>query len=234
MVILFYPERYVPMRVFAELVRPNIFAGILAVFTGLFGFYITNVVESLRSSHTAIHYFEPDAETKTIIYHLINVSRTKRIDAASFVIKCANQAQDCFDIVPGTDPPTPVSEVTTPPNFGRPIDDKRSGPAAIRVCLGAIASSRTSVRVAPADGEATPLIALYDPWSNNCAPSDTEATNLLLLEQSDPHAFFVQHYFWLITRALFVSAALLAVTGAGIIVWGFLKNRNTPDEELSV
>lgn len=202
---------------------PNIFTGILTVFIGLVGFYITNVVESLRSGYTAVHYFEPQRETETVVFHLVNVSRSKRIDAARFLIKCSDQAAECFKIVPGSNPASFVSEVTTPPNFGRQIDSGRSGPAAIQVCLGAIASSRTSIRVAPKGGKSVPLIALYDPWSKDCAPTDAEATNLLLLGRRDPHAFFVQHYFTLITAALVVSSAILAITGIGIAAHRFWK-----------
>ncbi|MFN3171219.1 MAG: hypothetical protein ACE37E_11060 [Hyphomicrobiales bacterium] len=222
------------MQFLASIVKPSIFTGILAVFTGLVGFYITNVVESLRSGHTAVHYFEPHAETDTVFFHLVNVSRTNRIDSASFVIMCADQATNCFVMVPGAIPPSPVSEVTTPPNFGRQIDGGESGPAAVRVCLGAIASSRTSVRVAPEGGMATPLMALYDPWSEDCAPADADATNLLLLERHDPHAFLVQHYFTAITIALLVSATILAMTGIGVIVCGFWKEREATDEETSI
>ncbi|TJZ89706.1 hypothetical protein FA743_18025 [Paracoccus gahaiensis] len=218
------------MRFLSELIRPSIFTGILAVFTGLVGFYITNVVESLRSGYTAVYYFEPDASAETVVFHLVNVSRTKRIDAASFVIKCADQSKDCFGMIPGVSPPSPVSEVTTPPNFGRQIDGGGSGPATVRVCLGAIASSRTSVRVAPTGGKVTPLMALYDPWSSDCAPDIKEATNLLLLGRRDPHAFLVRHYFTVITVALAVSAAILAVTGLGIIVRGIWKKKEVPDE----
>lgn len=217
------------MRILSDLIKPSIFTGVLAVFTGLVGFYITNVVESLRSGYTAIHYFESEMATETVVFHLINVSRTKRIEAASFVIKCSDQSTDCFGMIQGSSPASLMSEITTVPNFGRQIDGGQSGPAAIRVCLGAIASSRTSIRVAPKDGAAEPLMVLYDPWSEDCRPTDLEATNLLLLGPSDPHAFFVQHYFTLITVALAVSAAILAMTGVGILARRYLKEKEDSD-----
>jgi hypothetical protein len=195
--------------------NPSLFTAILGIFSAVLGFYITHVVEELRSGYTAIYEFETNENSDEVLFHLDNISRSKRIEAASFVIKCKDQRENCFKPLDEktADGVTFVRGVTTAPNFGRPIDSSLSGPASIQVCLGAIALSRTSLKFRPEDGARSDLIALYDPWSENCGATKDDASNLLLLRTFDPHAFLTKHYFVAATWALVGSTLWLLLTG---------------------
>lgn len=187
----------------------GLFATLLAAFTTLVGFYVTNVVEELRSGYTAVYSFSPDQKTNTVVFNIDNISRTKLIESANFVIKCADQSTKCFEPLPNRKPITYVSSVTTAPNYGRRIDTGTSGPAEINVCLGAIASSRTSVRIKPEQGSHAKLIALYDAWAKDCRANTEDARNILLLKPDNPHAFLTRRYFEIFAYTLIAFAVTL-------------------------
>lgn len=203
------------MKFVSDLLNNSFIKGALALAATISAFYITNVVESLRSNHTAIYYFERDRENETVLFHLINISRSKKIDAARFILMCKDQNDNCFGDLPGISPGTLVSQATTSPNFGREIDDRKSAPGRIDICLGLIPSSQTSVRVAPTGGSIVPLIALYDPWYQDCSLSKKE-DSLLLLRKGDLHALVAQHYFTFVTIALLSSIALIIFVGVSL------------------
>jgi hypothetical protein len=201
----------------ATVFRPGPFTGILAIFTTLVGFYITSVVEELRAGYTAIYSFERNVKDGTVLFHLDNISRAKRIDAANFRIRCTDQdQQDCFGLISHGDSMEFVWDAATAPNFGRPVDPGRSNPTEINVCLGVIAASRTSVEFRPKLGLNAELIAFYDPWSTSCKSSETGEADLFLLTPHDTHAFVSRYYFSLMTYALGAGALILVVTGLGI------------------
>lgn len=66
------------MKFVSDLLNNSFIKGALALAATISAFYITNVVESLRSNHTAIYYFERDRENETVLFHLINISRSKK------------------------------------------------------------------------------------------------------------------------------------------------------------
>lgn len=216
----------------SKLLTPNLFTKLLVGFAALAGFYITHVVEDLRSGYTATYVFKPDPSTNSVVFHLNNISRSKIIEAASFVIKCADQNNDCFSFAPSSNPAAFVNELTTAPNFGRPINSGRSGPAAVEVCLGAIAASQTSIRIFPKGGSDTGLLALYDPWSTGCPAIDPEAKNLLLLQPSDPHAFFTRHFFTFLSYALLISVIILIITGILLLLRPINKPKEVGDDSV--
>jgi hypothetical protein len=197
--------------------RPSLFTWSLAIFTTLIGFYITNVVEDLRSGATAVYYFDFDRKSGLTRFHLVNASRKIKIDAADFVIKCIDQRADCFQPLPNSGEKY-VSEITSAPNFSRPIKSGKSAAGAIQVCLGAIASSRTSISFLTSEGKRSKIMALYDAWSSDCKSENQEAQNLLLLKSTDPHAFFVQHYFDIISYLLLFSTIIIVLTGIGVAI----------------
>lgn len=192
----------------AQFASPKIISGLTAIVITFVGFYISHVVEDLRSGYTATYMFESDTKTKSVVFHLNNISRSKRIEAASFVIRCENQDSECFSTLEDSKPPVFVREVQTAPNFGRPIVPDSSGPAAIQVCLGAIAGARTSVRFLPSGGPDSNLLALYDPWSETCTSTDPEAQNLLLLHPKDIHAFLALNFFGILTYLLILTIGI--------------------------
>ena len=191
--------------------KPGLFTGIFAIFTAMVGFYITGVVEELRSGYTAIYSFEQDSPSRTVLFHLDNISREKRIDKANILIRCKDQRTDCFKKLSAGEYALPK---IAPPNFGRPLDAGNSTSEIINVCLGAIASSRSSVRFAVADDLHTDLIALYNPWSQRCGADSPEATNILLLGPWDLHAIAAKHYFTVIGVFLILFLVALFASGA--------------------
>lgn len=203
------------LSVAEDVFKPGVFTNILAIFTAMVGFYVTSVVEELRSGHTAIYSFERDWETKTILFHLENISRARRIDKANILIRCKDQQEECFTPLTEANGSTPSQYVrlhVTSPNFGRPLDEGNSTSGTINVCLGAIAGSRSSVRFELHDSMHTELIAFYNPWSNRCGAESPEATNILLLRPRDLHAIAAKHYFSVIGGALTASLLALLVT----------------------
>lgn len=210
----------------AAVFRPGVFTGVLAIFTAMVGFYVTSVVEELRSGYTAIYSFERDWKSKTILFHLDNVSRTKRIDKANILIRCRDQRSDCF--TPLNDEDYAVQTIT-PPNFGRPLEAENSTSDTINVCLGAIASSRSSMRFAVLSQMHTDLVALYNPWSSRCGASNPEATNILLLRPWDLHAIAAKHYFTAVGVSLLIFLVALLATG-GFCVFSAMQT-NKEDSE---
>lgn len=216
------------LSVAEAVLAPGVFTSILAIFTAMVGFYVTSVVEELRSGHTAIYSFERDRKTQTILFHLENISRAKRIEEANILIRCKDQRMRCFKPIAEADGST-VSQYArpevTPPNFGMPLNEGNSTSDTINVCLGAIAGSRSSLRFKLHDSMQTELIALYNPWSKRCGAESPEATNILLLRPWDLHAIAAKHYFSAIGVALIVFLVALSATAAFRVRDALRRNR---------
>lgn len=195
--------------------RPGLLTWLVTATTGLTCFYVTVVVEELRSGHTATYRFH--TEDDNTYFTLRNLSRAHQISAANIQIRCGDQRPDCFDLL--TDEKGRETDYVSlqldPPNFGRPLDAGRSNPTEINVCLGAIAGSATTVKIRTQDRKKQ-LRAFYNPWAEWCEPGPEGAANLLLLKPLDPHAIATRYYFWLVSAALAICISLLALTGASL------------------
>lgn len=200
------------------ILRPNLFTWLLAVVTGLIGFYVTVVVEELRSGHTATYSFRPDRKTGTVEFHLTNLSRTHQISKANFLIRCEGQKLKCF--APFENKNSNIETFSKllfiPPNFGRPTTGNYSNETEISVCLGAIANSSTAIKISPEQGSSANLMAFYNPWSKTCSPNNDSERNLLLLKPWDLHAVFAKYYFSFISFTLIIAVVLLLLTAISI------------------
>ncbi|WP_138464974.1 hypothetical protein [Poseidonocella sp. HB161398] len=211
------------------LLQSTVFTGIFALFSGFVGFYLTNVVEDLRSGRTAVYYFSTDAKTGLTDLHLENVSRTIQIENANFLVRCKDQRGQCF--IPfesgKTGKPVWVEAASTPPNYTAPIADEHSGGAVLDFCMNAIPSSRSSARFRLAAEAAVELELFYNPWPDGtrerCGP--VQARNLLLLTRWDPHAFLARYYFDAIFWALAGALVLLALAFFGTVFQSGGRNK---------
>ncbi|WP_319413727.1 hypothetical protein [uncultured Cohaesibacter sp.] len=198
-----------------ESFQSSIFKWILTLVLSLSSFYVTTVVEEVRSGHSAIYSFVPHRENGNIAFHLHNISRVHQISDANFLIRCADQKATCFENFqnPQEDSNIYALPKHEAPNMAQEIDNSRSNSTEINICLRAITNSTTTIQLKPAEGASAKLIAFYNPWSNWCKPSQEDSKNLLLLKPLDPLALFTRHYFELISILLVAAFAALLIAG---------------------
>lgn len=197
----------------------------VSIFFSLASFYVTVVVEELRSGYSAIYDFAPKETTQTVEFNVYNLSRAHQLTAANFLIRCADQNKSCFE--PFQQSNNNKSDYVflehRPPNLGREIDSVHSTPAEINVCLTVIANSWTAIQFRPKEGINTHLVALYDPLSKWCSPKDKAEENVLLLHPYDLHAIVTRYYFEIISFTI-AALALTIILLASILAYKSLTS----------
>lgn len=208
-----------------DLFRPSAFATVFAVVSGIIAFYVTSVVEEVRSGPSASYSFKPSQTGDQTMFVLENLSRTHSIKDAHFYLRCADFPKGCFEKFQDNGKDVFAGTVVNAPNFGRgDLGDVESAPPVISFCLSAIASSKTSVRF-KANVPVSKLQVLYDPWSTQCGA--TEPAPLLLLKKNNPHAVLARWYFDLFTWVLGFSAVYFLL----MLLKFLFGTRGNDDEE---
>lgn len=209
-----------------ELLKSNGATAVLSGFIALSGFYVTHVVEELRSGRTATYHFGSNHETGTSYFYLSNISRRYAIKGARIIIKCSDQRNNCFDPLIGKNGQLVfVREVSKPPIFARPIQGNQSAASLIQICLSVIPSSTARIEFSTPEAHKNDLMAMYDPWYKGCEDNDTKDASLLLLNRFDMHALVARYYFNIVAVILLFFVVLLAWAGANI---AYKQNSNSP------
>ena len=205
------------MNLISRIFEAKLLAYVIAAFTGLAGFYITTVVEEVRTRKSAIYSFEKADMPSVYYFHLENISREKSIHEGEYYLMCEDGKADCFLPIPATDPAEFVQRVTNAPNYGAPIGNNRSSRAELRFCLGAIPDSTTGIAFMSDRASTRDFILLYDPWATDCGSTAEEPGQILLLKPFNLHAIAAKYYFAIISVALIVSALALLIGGFGYL-----------------
>lgn len=182
---------------------PGKFTAILTVITAVVAFYVTSVVEEIRSGPSASYAVERGDRKGERVFVLENLSRTHAIRGAQIQLWCKDGSL-CFKKFQNKDEEVYAAQRIHAPNLPN-FDLKIEGaPPAVSFCLSAIASSKSAVRVSsmarPRD-----IVVLYDPWSDKCGVA-TGQKPLLLMKKWNPHAAFARWYFEVFSIVLALSA----------------------------
>ncbi|MBT0779256.1 hypothetical protein [Paracoccus sp. pheM1] len=196
-------------------------SALTAVFTAIVGFYVTTVVEEIRSGVALVYDVERTDETSRL--SIYNASRSASVTELPIGMSCVNDVEnaDCFR--PDA-PRLPEYHVPIKGEILRPLVDASTVDFEVSLLPGA----RVSYSVGSDPGNKTGLLFKTFPQRPADPPAPPPKTGLYAIADAlaDPSeapptpvfldartitGFLVQHYFSVIAWAMVVSCLLLAI-----------------------
>ncbi|KMK67327.1 hypothetical protein [Puniceibacterium sp. IMCC21224] len=210
-------------------------SAIIAIFTAIVGYYVTTVVEEIRSG-TAIIYDARrvndtvNGSTEVVaVLDVKNVSRSATVKNLYIGIKCLENKPACFQ---GAGPAAIKQEVLFAPIAGK-VTYKMVTPVVAEIRVSLVPGAKVSMRYFANPNNTSDMIFIYYPDSVAGDVSQSEPTLVqaiktalnppaspsrtpVFLEQGGITALLVEYYF--VVMAWAMSAAILLL-GATTVFW---------------
>lgn len=199
-------------------------SAVIAIFTAIIGFYVTTVVEEIRSG-TAVIYDVERHDRRAVVF-LKNASREATVRNLHVGVSCSDfSKQTCFPVAPSE---REISITRFAPISGN-ATAPRTTPVTLEFRATLVAGAEVQVTIPSNSENKSDLLFVYFPNFSEPVASDTEPTLIetirdalknpsppqetpVFLERGSLTALFVEYYFSFMALAMLVTTILLLIS----------------------